>query len=119
MKKLGNYAAMIIALGLVVATSVHAGTISLTVSQAGGKADFRAIPKYVAVPYSLRQRLAGLKSSAAVSILYSDGTVKRVSIIRSSGSALLDSAILRNIKDRYWVKSGFSGSATQSVEIAF
>lgn len=116
-----DYHAGVIALGLALATPAQADIAgsNAAVNDGGSRADFRAVPKYFAVSYSLRQRLAGFNGAAAVAVRYSNGSVREVSILRSSGNALLDAAILRSIRDRYWVKKGRSGLATQPVDITF
>ncbi|HEY5891854.1 MAG TPA: hypothetical protein VIT91_01370 [Chthoniobacterales bacterium] len=116
-----DYHVAAIALGLALALPVQADTIAsnAAANYGGGRADFRAVPKYVAVSYSLRQRLAGFEGAATIAIRYSNGSVREVSILRSSGRALLDAAILRDVTNRYWVKKGRSGLATQPVDLTF
>lgn len=120
MNKIHHHAG-VITLALALAASAQADTVvpNGPTNFGGGRADFSSVPRYVGVSYSLRQRLAGFKGTAAVGVSYWNGSVRQVTIVRSSGKPQLDAAILRDVRDRYWVKRGRSGIATQPVDLTF
>ncbi|MEO7931862.1 MAG: hypothetical protein ABIT76_01760 [Chthoniobacterales bacterium] len=84
--------------------------------KSGGRADFISTPNLI-VPYSMKQRLQGMKASASASIIYSGGTITEVNIIRSSGNSAMDALVIKHVRSNYRVKSGAAGKITLPIGI--
>lgn len=118
MKKLGIQAALAVAIGLAVPTPASAGIgHQESARSAGRRLDFESTPNMIA-PYHLLQQLRGFKGTATASLSYLDGVITNVSMLRSSGYARLDAAIIKHLKRNYRVKTGRSGTVTLPIEIA-